>query len=111
MADPMKIRATLKGDIAFVSTGDYFKRDGSAWTYQGRVEPLNSQLTGVSAADYRGGPAEEQQHPRRDHPAEVKRHVRVSVYRQPRHRRHRADERPGGERPRPPGPGHHPADQ
>jgi hypothetical protein len=45
---------TLKGDIAFVSTGDYFKRSGSGWAYQGRVRPINSALTDIEDADYRG---------------------------------------------------------
>lgn len=45
---------TLRGDVAFVSTGDYFKRSGSTWSYQGHVQPLNSALTDIEDADYRG---------------------------------------------------------
>jgi hypothetical protein len=45
---------TLSGDVAFTSHGDYFRREGSAWTYQGRVQPLDSANTEIEDADYRG---------------------------------------------------------
>lgn len=47
---------TLRGDIAFTYAGHYFRRAGSAWTYLGRVVPLDSaNFTDVGRADYRGG--------------------------------------------------------
>jgi len=45
---------TLRDDVAFTSKGDYFRRAGSAWAYQGRVQPVNSADTDVDDADYRG---------------------------------------------------------
>jgi hypothetical protein len=47
---------TLSGNIAFVSDGRWFERQGGAWMPHGVVEPLDSALgTGPAAADYRGG--------------------------------------------------------
>lgn len=45
---------TLRDDVAFTSHGDYFRRAGSAWSYVGRVQPLDSADTDVDDADYRG---------------------------------------------------------
>jgi hypothetical protein len=45
---------TLRDDVAFTSNGDYFRRAGSGWSYQGQVQPLDSANTDIGDADYRG---------------------------------------------------------
>lgn len=47
---------TLSGNVAFVSDGRWFERQGSTWVHRGMVEPLDSATgTRPAAADYRGG--------------------------------------------------------
>ena len=46
---------TLRGDVAVIDGGHFFRRVGGAWDYQGRILPLDSAGgTNVGSPDYRG---------------------------------------------------------
>jgi hypothetical protein len=48
-------RLALRGNIAFAGSGDWFRRDGSTWSRQGKLVPLDhANGTSPGAVDYRG---------------------------------------------------------